>query len=204
LDIPEEKSMPKLKMGIWQAKWAVITIEFVLLFLFWLLLSGSLHPKEIIIGICSAAIVTYLTNDLLYNPRRKKSLSSIGRYIFSSAIRLLVYTPWLVWAIIKANIQIAIIILKPSMPINPILLKFSTRMNNKVSLVTLGNSITLTPGTLTVDLKNNTYIVHCLVREAAGDLESGVMQNKVGAVFADHKDNPPETIWASSFKELEQ
>jgi multicomponent Na+:H+ antiporter subunit E len=190
-------------MGTWRTRWTGITIQFVLLFIFWLLLSGTLHLKEILIGIGAAAVVTWLTNDLLYNPVKKRLIEPGTKYILASGLRLLAYIPWLVWAIIKANIQIAIIILKPSLPIDPIILQFSTNLSKNVSLVTLANSITLTPGTLTVDMKNKTYVIHCLVREAAGDLESGLMQNKVGAVFDDNKDTAPATTWTHSWEETE-
>lgn len=203
MDFPEEKSVPRLRWNIRWTRVTVITIQFVLLFVFWLLLSGTLHLKEVFIGIGAAAVVTYLTSDLLYRPAKKVFSEPGPKYILTSGIRLLAYIPWLVWAIIKANIQIAIIILKPSLPIDPVILRFSTNLDKKVSLVTLANSITLTPGTLTVDIKNKTYVIHCLVPEAAGDLETAVMQNKVGSIFADNKDTAPETTWTHSWEETE-
>ena len=192
------------KSARWQNKLTALGIEFVLLFLFWILLSGRYQLKYLLIGVGACAVVTYLTNDLLYNPRSRKTNTSGAGFALSCALRLIAYIPWLVWAIIKANIQVALIIMKPQMPIDPGFLKFKTQLTRKISLVTLANSITLTPGTITVDLKDDTYIIHAIVRGAASDLESGLMQNKAGAIFRDCKDPAPTCSWVHSSKELEK
>lgn len=172
-------------------KWIVIGIEFITLLVFWVLLSGRFQLKYLVIGIIASGIVTCFTNDLLYRHQENKFIYLSFRSIFFTTMRLFVYVFWLVWAIIKANIQIAGIILNPKMPIDPGILKFKTRLRKRISLVTLGNSITLTPGTFTIAIRSSTYMVHYLLPKSVEDLESGLMQNKVGDVFGDNKDPDP-------------
>ncbi|MBN1366694.1 MAG: Na+/H+ antiporter subunit E [Dehalococcoidales bacterium] len=176
-------------------------IQFVILFAFWVMLTGRYELKYLLIGIAAAALVTYLTGDLIYKPSRRKTPVPGAGFVLRSAWHLLLYIPWLVRAIIKANIQVAIIIIKPKMPIDPVNLQFKTGLKNKVALVTLANSITLTPGTITVLLEKDTYTVHCLRSDYASDLETAVMQNKVGKVFETKPDTPPECTWKYSIKE---
>jgi multicomponent Na+:H+ antiporter subunit E len=192
------------KLARWQTKLTAIGIEFVLLFAFWVLVSGHYQIKYLLIGVGACAVVTYVTHDLLYNSRPAKAVSSKAGFTFFCVLRLIVYIPWLIWAIIKANIQVAMIIMNPRLPIDPGFLQFKTQLRKKISLVTLANSITLTPGTITVDLKDDTYLIHAIVRGAASDLESGLMQNKAGNIFCDREDPAPTCSWVCSGKELEK
>ena len=171
-------------------KWTVIAIEFVTLFLFWILLSGRFQLKYLVIGLIASAIVTLFTSDFLYRHQGEKITSLSFRYMLATAMRIFVYSFWLFWVVIKANIQIAAIILNPKMPVDPGVLNFKTRLRNRTALVTLGNSITLTPGTFTIALKSGTYVVHYLLPKSADDLKSDLMQNKVGDVFSDNIDPP--------------
>jgi multicomponent Na+:H+ antiporter subunit E len=188
----------------WQTRLIASGVEFILLFAFWILISGHYQLKYLIIGMGACALVTYLTKDLVYKPGHGKATASGLGYTLSCAFRLIAYVPWLVWAIIKCNIQMAMIILNPSMPIDPGFIKFKTRLTKKISQVTLANSITLTPGTITVDLIDDTYIVHYIVPGSASDLESGLMQNKAGAIFCDSRDPAPACSWAHSCEDLEK
>jgi multicomponent Na+:H+ antiporter subunit E len=188
----------------WRTKWTAIAVEFILLFVFWIFLSGRTQLKYLIIGLFAAGLVTFLTNDYIYNSNRGADKDLGTRFVLLSGLRWIKYMPWLVWAIIKANIQVAVIILKRQLPIDPTMLQFKTTLKKKASLVTLANSITLTPGTITVLLENNTYIIHSLVRECAGDIETAVMQNKAGEIFEDNPDPAPTCTWAYTTKELKQ
>lgn len=179
-------------------------IEFIVLFVFWVLVSGHYQLHYLLIGVAACVLTTCITKDLMYKPRDGEAIFSETVYTFSCIWRLVLYVPWLVWAIIKANIQVAIIILSPRMSIDPGFLRFNTHLKKKISMVTLANSITLTPGTITVDLTGHTYIIHAIVRGSASDLESGLMQNKAGAIFCDHPDPAPSCFWTHSCEELEK
>lgn len=192
------------RIRVGHGKGAAIVLQFVVLFVFWLILSGRYELKYIIIGAFAAGVVTSLTNDLLYAPAARGSKGENGPlFALKCSWRLLMYLPWFVLAIMKANIQVASLVLNPRLPINPALLRFKTQMRREVSLVTLANSITLTPGTITVNLEQNTFLVHAIVPEAAGDLQTGLMQNKVGHIFGESKGPPPKILWARFLEELD-
>jgi multicomponent Na+:H+ antiporter subunit E len=188
----------------WKSRLVASGIEFPLLFSFWILISGHYQLRYLLIGLGASALVTYLTKDLIYKPGYSKAFKSGVWYPFHCAWRLIFYIPWLMWAIVKSNIQIAMIILNPRLPIDPGFLQFKSKLTKKVSLVTLANSITLTPGTITVDLNHNIFLIHAIARGSASDLESGLMQNKAGAIFCDVNDPVPDCSWNYSCKELKK
>ncbi|HSW58503.1 MAG TPA: Na+/H+ antiporter subunit E [Dehalococcoidales bacterium] len=182
----------------------VAFFEFVVLYIFWLVISGRFEIKYLVVGALAAGLVTFLTHDLLYNPRLAGQGTSL-KYLVECTLHAARYFPWLVWEIFKASIQVAVILLHRKIPIDPALFTFETRLRNRVSQVSLANSITLTPGTITVDLKNNQYLLHCLFPQSAGSLENGVMQNKVARIFGDNLETTtPKYSWAHSFRDLEK
>jgi len=110
--------------------------------------------------------------------------------------RLFLYIVWLIWEIIKANLQVAYLVLHPKMPIEPNLLRFRTRLGSAAGHIILANSITLTPGTITVDFRAGTYLVHALVPQAAQSLLDAEMPGKLAAVFGEDPKGPaPEMMW---------
>ena len=182
-----------------------IALQFVILFAFWLLLSGRYQAKYIIIGAISAALVTFLTNDLFYFAlQRGEKLGIKSGQVFRQMWRFLLYIPWLLLQIILANVQVAYLVLHPKMPIEPALFLFRTRMRKGMAQVTLANSITLTPGTITVRLENGNYIIHTLKPPLASGLVDGTMQSKVARVYLEEKEPRPRVRWVHFLKELEQ
>ena len=180
-----------------------ITLQFLLLFVFWLVLSGHFTAKYIIIGALSSGLVTFLTYDLFYSIfQHGKDIRTRFRAIFLQIWRFIAYLPWLLSRIIMANVQVAYLVLHPRMPINPALLLFRTTMRKNISQVTLANSITLTPGTITVSLENGNYIIHTLDPPLAQELVDAVMQNKVAKVYQEEKEKPPVTRLVYSLEEL--
>lgn len=159
---------------------------FALLFLFWMLLSGRTEIKFIIMGLFSAAIAAWISTPLLRLP----AIDGTGYYLAFeiSIVKLFFYSVWLLWQIIMANIDLAKIILSPKMKIEPKLVYFNKAMNNPMSHVVLGNSITLTPGTVTVDiLDDERYVIHALTDAAAEALipkvGEGEMITRVAELF---------------------
>jgi len=160
---------------------------FLLLFLFWLVLSGRFDGFHLILGVISCAIVAYGSHNLLF-----KDIKSKNKHI--EALRFFKYIPWLFYQIIVSNIYIAKLALHPRMMeiIDPRIIKFKTRLKKDLSLVTFGNSITLTPGTITVLIKEGYYYVHALDEHVAkslpGDMEKRVgyvhLEEENGAVFS--------------------
>ena len=188
-----------------RTKWATVGIEFIVLFLFWIILSGQLKIKYLLIGMFASALVTFLTHELIYNKTLSIGKGTSLSYIFKCASRFMLYLPWLILAIMKANITIALILIRPRMPIDPGFLQLETKLKKSLSLVTLANSITLTPGTITVELEDGKFIIHSLVHKCAGDLETSLMQNKVARIFGDNEDTTsPKCLWVHSQRELKE
>ena len=180
-----------------------VVLQFVLLFAFWLLLSGRFEAKYVSIGVLSAGLVTFLTNDLFHSALSYgERVEAKTRSVLLQMWRFLLYLPWLLSRIIMANIQVAYLVLHPKMPIDPGLLVFRTRMKKGIAQVTLANSITLTPGTITTSLENGRYIIHTLKRPLAGELEDATMQNKIARVYLEAREPPPTTQWVHSLEEI--
>ncbi|GAB4243643.1 MAG: hypothetical protein Kow00129_02930 [Thermoleophilia bacterium] len=159
-------------------------IQFVVLMTFWLALSGKLETKYVTMGALSVALVLWKGGDLLRTRyaagySRPSDLSEA----FAHWLRFLRYLPWLLAAIVKANLQVAYVILHPRMPIDPVLVRFRTNLDTDMEQVLLAHSITLTPGTVTIDVQNGDYLVHALTAPAAEGLVTGDMQNRVARVF---------------------
>ncbi|MFC1916211.1 Na+/H+ antiporter subunit E [Chloroflexota bacterium] len=182
-----------------------VVLQFTILFIFWLLLSGHYDPKYISIGIFSAGLVTFLTNDLFYSTLRYgERVETKARLVLLQLWRFLAYLPWLLSRIIMANVQVAYLVLHPKMPIDPVLFLFRTQMRKGIAQVTLANSITLTPGTVTVSLENGGYIIHTLKPPLAQELVEAKMQNKIATVYMEKKEPPPIIRWVYSLEELKQ
>jgi multicomponent Na+:H+ antiporter subunit E len=74
------------------------------------------------------------------------------------------------------------------MPIDPKIIRFKTKLESDMSMVALANSITLTPGTITMDIEEREFIVHALSKKVADDLNTGEMEDRIAHIFmeADH------------------
>ena len=143
----------------------------LVLFALWLLLSGFLEPLLVGFGIASALFVAWIAY-------RMDVIDREGHPIHLTA-RILFYWPWLLWEIVKANVDVARRILSPQLTISPTLVRVPTSQQSELGHVIYANSITLTPGTVSLDLKGDTIEVHALSREGAESLLSGEMDRRV-------------------------
>jgi multicomponent Na+:H+ antiporter subunit E len=91
----------------------------------------------------------------------------------------LTYWPWLVWQIILSALNVSKIILNPALPISPTLTRVKATQKSAVGKVTYANSITLTPGTISVDVEGDEILVHAITGDNATDLEGGDMDRRV-------------------------
>ena len=143
----------------------------ILLFAFWLALSGHYTPLLVGIGgVCSVVCV------LVAKRMRAVDAEAHPSHLFGSA---LTYLPWLVWEIVKSAWAVTKIIVHPRLPISPTMTVVTASQRTSVGIVTYANSITLTPGTITTHVKGNQLTVHALVRDGALDLEGGGMDARV-------------------------
>jgi multicomponent Na+:H+ antiporter subunit E len=102
-------------------------------------------------------------------------------------LRLLGYAPWLMWEVIKSNLHVARLVLSHPMRINPRFVRMDSPVKGHRAVTLLGCSITLTPGTVTVEADGDKLLVHALDEHAARGLLSGEMSRRVRHVFAAEK-----------------
>ena len=145
----------------------------VLLFGFWLLLSGHYTVWLIGAGALTAIVVALLGRRVGYADEEGVPIDRI--------IGGLGYWPWLVIEIAKSVFTVSRIILNPRLPISPRLIKTPCGPKSAVGIATYANSITLTPGTITVevDRRRGEFVVHALTEEAASALMAGEMSRRV-------------------------
>lgn len=120
-------------------------ILFIFGFVAWVLLNWVPDWQHLVVGVFVSAFVAYLTGDFFI--RRTHLLTHAGRYVW-----FFYYLPIFAWECIKANIDVAYRVLHPKLPIHPGIVKVKTSLRSDTALTFLANSITLTPGTLTVDV----------------------------------------------------
>lgn len=154
------------------------------LFVLWLILSGKFDAFHVSMGAASALCVALGTRRLLLLP---PDIGPPGTQ-FARALPLrflLGYAPWLVWQIVVSSLHVAYVVLHPRMPIQPRLLRFDTAFSHVLGQLTLATSITLTPGTVTLDVDNDEFLVHALTDTSAQGLEphGGAMHRRVAALF---------------------
>jgi multicomponent Na+:H+ antiporter subunit E len=131
---------------------------------FWLLLSGHYTPMLIGFGVGSSAFVVYLSMrmDVVDHEGLPGQLGG----------RFWVYLPWLMKEIFVANVAVAKIILNPKLPISPLLVHYKSSQKTDLGRVIYANSITLTPGTITVRVTGDDLEIHSLTRaDVEGDEE---------------------------------
>jgi len=157
-----------------------IVIQAISLMAIWLIMSGHFDLEHILYGALSVALVVWL------NTRIRPIPLHSGECIVARCInipRLIGYLLWLLWQIVRSGVYVAYLVLHPKMPINPIMVNFESILPTPLAHVILGNSITLTPGTLTVDVKGDYFVVHALTPGLELDLVSGEMEARVGRLY---------------------
>jgi len=149
------------------------------MFLSWIVLSGKFEPLLLWLGGISSFLVAYYFYDLLF-----PAMESAYIKVFFKFIK---YMPWLIWEIVKANFHLLYIAFHPRMKdlIDPHIITFKTNLKSDIAITTLANSITLTPGTITVTADSDgVFRVHAIDRESAEALP-GTMLKKVAQVFGE-------------------
>lgn len=149
------------------------TISAVLsLFAFWLLLSGHYTPFLVAVGFCAAVAIVLLA-------RRMNVVDREGHPIHLAPRALATYWPWLAKEIIKSGWDVTRIILSPRLPVSPELVRFAPTQKSDIGLTTHANSITLTPGTISVEVGRSEFLVHALTEAGADGIRGGEMDRRV-------------------------
>jgi multicomponent Na+:H+ antiporter subunit E len=144
-------------------------VYFILAFVIWILLTwpianGKIDVQFVIAGVIASVIAAILFHEML--PRE--------HHIFISPVRIfwgLVYLPVFFYYVVKANLDVVYRALHPKMPIKPGIVKIKTNLKTDSAITALANSITLTPGTLTVDLTDDGYLYVHWINVKSDDVE---------------------------------
>lgn len=141
--------------------------------IFWLLLSGFFKTQLLILGVISIAITIYFSI-------RMKVLDHQNQEIYFPFIKIIPYWCWLFVEIMKSNLDVAKMILRNDMAIKPLLKIVPSTQKTEIGKVIYANSITLTPGTVAINIaKNGDVIVHALHQKSIEELERGEMSRRV-------------------------
>jgi multicomponent Na+:H+ antiporter subunit E len=146
-------------------------ILFVTLMAVWLLFSGHYNATLITYGVLSCLGVVALMAHLQILDEE-----ALPTHL---AFRAFFYVPWLFKEIILSNLAVARVILTRNLPIHPRILRIDASQKTDVGQVIYANSITLTPGTVTLDVRHGKFLVHALTRDSADGLLSGEMDLRV-------------------------
>jgi len=144
----------------------------LVLFVLWLLLSESFEPAHMAVGLASSLVVALLSRD-----------PSVSRTYTVRWMQALLYFPWLFSRIFLSGLHLSYLILHPRLPIKPQLFRHRVRLDNEEAVMLMGNSITLTPGTVTVEASSEELLVHAMDHESTLDVATGRLESKVTAVF---------------------
>ena len=146
----------------------------LVLFATWLLLSGFFEPLLLAFGVFSCVLVLWIAH-------RMDVVDHEGHPIHLGW-RVIAYWFWLFGEIGKANIDVARRILDPDLPIHPTLIRLKTTQGSELGQVIYANSITLTPGTVSIRVSGDSILVHAIAQEPAADLQGGAMDRRVSAL----------------------
>lgn len=147
-------------------------LSFSVLMGFYVLLSGQLHSAYLMIvgALCCLAVVFFMRHLRILD---KESMP------FEHWSRTLAYGPWLLWQILVSNLDVARRVWSLDPHIEPQLTKLPHQLKSAYGLATYANSITLTPGTVTVEIADDHLLIHALTQQAAQDLHDGEMHRRV-------------------------
>ncbi|MAT95053.1 MAG: sodium:proton antiporter [Halioglobus sp.] len=141
----------------------------LILLLSWTLWSGMFKPLLLWLGLFSCLLSAWLARRMGFF-RLQLPLRTL--------LRLPAFWLWLLREVIKSSLEVARIVLSPSLPVSPTLVTLTTDESTESGKVILGNAITLSPGTVTIDMHEDTLQVHCLTREAAQALQEQEAQRQ--------------------------
>lgn len=141
--------------------------------LLWVLLTGSLQGQELLAGVLAVGMTTAVAG---------RHLAILGgvRMTPSAPLWLVTYLGYFFAALVRANLDVARRVLSPSLPIRPAVVEVGTALESRLGRLLLANSITLTPGTLSVDVRDNRILVHWIDATPGTALETATREIAAG------------------------
>jgi multicomponent Na+:H+ antiporter subunit E len=146
----------------------IIVVRAAALFALWVVLTLTMDAFYLVLGLLAAVAVAWLNTGATAPPGLRWS-------------GLAAYLPWLLWQVLLSGRHLAYLILHPSLPIEPVLISYKTGLQDPTAIVILGNSITLTPGTITADVNGDELVIHAMDADAASGLAD--MERKIASLF---------------------
>ena len=141
----------------------------VLLFILWIIFDGKITAEITVAGVIVSIAVAFFCKKFFFNEKK-----NVKHFIVEDFM-LVAYIVVLIVEIIKANIAVLTIMLSPKIEIEPYFCTFTTDLKNPIHRILLANSITLTPGTITVELsEKGVYKVHCLDKSFAPGMDDSI------------------------------
>jgi len=153
-------------------------ITFIIMISFWLIFSGKFDLFHLSLGVISCLLVTYFSSDLLFP-------SGLKTNFLANWFRFALYVPWLLYQILLANLHVLRLAFHPRMMelIDPHIIEFNSHLESDMARTTFANSITLTPGTITVHVSAvGGFTVHC-IDVASGEPLPGEMERQIARIF---------------------
>ena len=150
----------------------------------WFIMSQRTEPKFLIIGAASSVVIASVCIRIL----TIKGMKSDDRYYVASVnpFRFFLYFFWLLWQIVKSAVYVSKVSIFDIKDVDPHMVRFKADYDSPAARSVLANSITLTPGTITVDLTDDgIYTVHALTNELKDGLLDGSMQSKVAWLYGE-------------------
>jgi multicomponent Na+:H+ antiporter subunit E len=141
---------------------------------FWLLLAPHHTPLALGLGVAAAGLVAWANRD-------GEAVSEA----LAVAPRFLGYLPWLLRAVAVANLEVVRLVLSPRLPVDPVVVRVGTALRGDLAVTALANSITLTPGTVTLDVGSGELVVHALTRAGAAEVAGGAMERRIARAFGE-------------------
>lgn len=138
--------MKKFKNGL---------VLFLILSIFWILISNTFKPEILLTGIIISLVISMITSNEL-------TIFSEINFSPKAFIYTLVYLLVFLKELVLSNLDVAFRVISPKLPINPGIVEAKTKLKSPMAKMILANSITLTPGTFTVEIKDETIFIHCL------------------------------------------
>ncbi|WP_237707638.1 Na+/H+ antiporter subunit E [Desulfocurvibacter africanus] len=155
-------------------------LRFGAIYTLWMLLSGFFDPFHLSLGAACSAFVVLISADLF--PPEVRHFRRI-----KAVLGMVTYLVWFLGEIVKANVWVFYLVVHPRMGqmIDPVIVRFRSKLRSKLALTLFANSITLTPGTITVSVdERGFFVVHGIDRKSAEGLP-GVMEEKIARIFGE-------------------
>ena len=153
-----------------------LTLKATALFVLWIMLSASFDWIHLGLGLVLSFLVAGINSG--HSPFVPK---------FRLWGKILLYLPWLLWKIVQSSLHVSKLILHPALPIDPRLINVEAKLGHHAAVVLLGNSITLTPGTITAEVDRNKLIVHALDEVSGEGVTKKSIESKIAEIFKDEE-----------------